>query len=827
MKIKLQGIALGIMATGGLLVPLSVMSSCNSSNDSNGIVNYMIAAKSDSQLLIADISDQKYKEISTLEKVFSGVNDSNLQNLTVNLITLTVGSSYKITLTAKEGYKINGESSLDSSVLVINTVNYLITPKSNPQLLISDIINGEHEKISTLEKVFSGVNEGNFQNLTASLFTISAGSRYKIILNAKDGYKINGESSIESINLSVVENYLIAPKSNPQLLISDIINGEHEKISTLSKVFDGINVNSLQNLTASLMTMNEGSRYKIILTAKDGYKINGELSLESNVLVIIVNYDITTKSNPQLANTDISDDGYKEISTLSKVFDGINVNSLQNLTPSLKIFNEGAGCEITLTANEGYKINGQSSLKSDFITVAQSNINITPKALPTWTLSFNDLDGDNWKKLETIEKVFEFGVQITNQEELDKIFEISINNSISATKVIALSVKPGYLINNSTIRTISSNPFTKPINYLVDVVANPFEETIRLSEIIVGEGYKNFSVISKLFTGAGISKDSLANMNMVLIEITPKLQYQIKLTPKGGYNFNGKNEEISSAIFTVKFININIELMSSVPQNLTEQDLHRDRIKLKAFLSQFFVLSDQQDQDWINNTLNVAYIRNETENSHRIELSPKDMDVKLNSHDVINSNKFSLIFPIHIDGVIKNPIPLDIIQIMPENLSKLEVLSLVFNVGWLTQANLDQKDIYVAFRAGDKIVLTANQSRGYKILLKDGTYHDSIESEFFNRSYDVTMSLQPKPEIQISNKVTQKDIDNVNSVETLSKLFNGMIEKKHLNWFKTVTIGNDETNSSKKRVLLVLKNGYTFGGTTGGTTIQSSPFTVA
>ncbi|MGL5617727.1 MAG: hypothetical protein ACRCWU_01575, partial [Metamycoplasmataceae bacterium] len=77
MKIKFQRIVLGVMATG-LLVPLFVVASCNSSD---GVVNYDITPKDAPQLLITDIVDDEYKKISTLEKVFDGINANNLQNL--------------------------------------------------------------------------------------------------------------------------------------------------------------------------------------------------------------------------------------------------------------------------------------------------------------------------------------------------------------------------------------------------------------------------------------------------------------------------------------------------------------------------------------------------------------------------------------------------------------------------------------------------------------------------------------------------------------------------------------------------------------------------
>ncbi|MGL5684371.1 MAG: hypothetical protein ACRCXQ_01090 [Vagococcus fluvialis] len=121
------------MTTGGLLVPIAVMASCSSSD----VTNYEITPKSNPKLLETDIQGDKYKELSTLEKVFDGLDDNKVKNLNIKLESINSEDTiYKITLTAKTGFTINGVTTITSQEFTIenNLVIKAIGVGSNPPL---------------------------------------------------------------------------------------------------------------------------------------------------------------------------------------------------------------------------------------------------------------------------------------------------------------------------------------------------------------------------------------------------------------------------------------------------------------------------------------------------------------------------------------------------------------------------------------------------------------------------------------------------------------------------------------------------------------------
>ncbi|MGL5643313.1 MAG: hypothetical protein ACRCW3_00830, partial [Metamycoplasmataceae bacterium] len=517
MIINLKKLTLGIMTTGGLLVPISVMASCSSSD----VVNYEISAKSNPKLLREDIQGDKYQELSTLEKIFTGLDDNKLKNLNIKLDSINEENTiYKITLTAKSGFTINNGTTITSQefILETNLVIRALGVGNNPPLAawpidINDVVNDNYKSLATLRKLFLLDDRITDQTTLDEMVNItkSEGNTNTITLSVKNDFSINNVQSITSKEFEMPTNILVETQNNipNDIIMSDIAGNNFMNFSVLQKLFVGadFNSNNLANMEVVRITIVQGSKYKIELKSKPGYNINGS----------------------------------------------------------------------------------SEAISSGEFNVLAFNINAQINELPAWTLTFNDLDGDNWKQLETIKKLFTFNLEIDSQEKLDEMFDISITSN--TIKSITLNTKPGFTINGG--ETLTSNQFEIPVNYIIEIVEDPSIFIIRLSQI-VNQGYKNLSLISKLFMGTGISDASLLNMNIELITHVPDLTYQIKLTPKDGFNINGLKQEIISEELTVKFIEETIEQsFQPLPPNLTLSEIQDfDKIKTKEFLSQFFVLND-------------------------------------------------------------------------------------------------------------------------------------------------------------------------------------------------------------------------------------------
>ncbi|MGL5590955.1 MAG: hypothetical protein ACRDCH_02695 [Metamycoplasmataceae bacterium] len=659
MIINLKKLTLGIMTTGGLLVPISVMASCSSSD----VVNYEISAKSNPKLLREEIQGNKYQELSTLEKIFTGLDDNKLKNLNIKLESINEENTiYKITLTAKSGFTINDGTTITSQEFTLET-NLIIRAlgvENNPPLAawpidINDFAEDNYKSLATLRKLFLLDDRITDQTTLDEMVNItkSEGNTNTITLSAKNDFSINNVQSIISKEFEMPTNILIEAQNNipNDIIMSDIAGNNFMNFSVLQKLFVGadFNSNNLANMEVVRITVVQGSKYKIELKSKPGYNINGS----------------------------------------------------------------------------------SEAISSGEFNVLAFNINAQINELPAWTLTFNDLDGDNWKQLETIKKLFTFNLEIDSQEKLDEMFDISITSN--TIKSITLNTKPGFTINGG--ETLTSNQFEIPVNYIIEIVEDPSIFIIRLSQI-VNQGYKNLSLISKLFMGTGISDASLLNMNIELITHVPDLTYQIKLTPKDGFNINGLKQEIISEELTVKFIEETIEhSFQPLPSNLTLSEIQDlDKIKTKEFLSQFFVLNDLRDQAWIDRTLIVTWnMVVGTTDQYEITLTATSIDIKLNGEETFASKPFEVITPLEMGNLIQNPGPVTVADLNATNLSTVQTLSKLFDLGSIEQNNITN-NLTVSVTnntAGSNAIVTLTANKGYKFLFPDGQYTDSISSVEF------------------------------------------------------------------------------------------------
>ncbi|MGL5643553.1 MAG: hypothetical protein ACRCW3_02145, partial [Metamycoplasmataceae bacterium] len=348
----------------------------------------------------------------------------------------------------------------------------------------------------------------------------------------------------EDVDLKITE------KTNPEVSENDLDGDNYKSLATLQKVFTGITASDLANVTVTKETVNV-DEYVIVLTAKEGYTIGGQKTLRSATFKLSINMEITPKTDPTLLQQDIEGEEYKTLTTLEKVFDGVTASNLGNLTVSI----EGPMVDsytITLTANEGYLINGQKTLTSASFILSAVNMDITARSLTPNEIKASDVDNEAFKSYATLQKLFEFDTAVVTEELLDEAVVVTMAPmSGNQPRIVTLETKPGYAING--VGTLDSNQFIIPINYVINKAAT-VPTDIKPSDI-ENDNYKTWAVVSKLFTGADFTQSMLGNLDIELLPITEGQTYQIKLTPKNNFHINGGTTGITSDTFTLSVTN--------------------------------------------------------------------------------------------------------------------------------------------------------------------------------------------------------------------------------------------------------------------------------
>ncbi|MGL5205515.1 MAG: hypothetical protein ACRC7B_01210, partial [Metamycoplasmataceae bacterium] len=168
-------------------------------------------------------------------------------------------------------------------------------------------------------------------------------------------------------------------------------------------------------------------------------------------------------------------------------------------------------------------------------------------------------------------------------------------------RFVTLAANSGYTIGN--MLSLNSNNFIIPINYVINKVTN-VPSNIKPSDI-VGDNYKRWPVVSKLFTGSDFNEQMLVNLDIELITITVNSSYQIKLTPLTDFYINGGLDGITSDAFTLAIINLNIITEHTNPQDITLKNLEDSAyIHSIQFLDKLFNLNSLTQTD-IDNGVNV------------------------------------------------------------------------------------------------------------------------------------------------------------------------------------------------------------------------------
>ncbi|MGL4183591.1 MAG: hypothetical protein ACRCRP_00465 [Metamycoplasmataceae bacterium] len=331
-----------------------------------------------------------------------------------------------------------------------------------------------------------------------------------------------------------------------------------KKIIVLKKMFTGIDLENQNKFNVSIDENNV-----VTLTAIEGYKISGELSLSAPAYSI--NLAITVKAGPiTLTGMDIIDiSGQhipKKIVALSKLFDGVDF--INQLHFSTKI---ETGNIVTLTANKGFDFNNKESISSNTYkeTVSALDITLKPaaKLFSTEDTIINDkLDNDfSFAQLDVLEKLFS-GVSISNYE----YFTFEIIN-----KVVTLKAKPGIVFGADAAsgkNTLVAPAYSIYINLDISIIKNNISLSITdLADLQGTNADKKLVVLQKLFEGPGLT---LANQSHFSITIDNKNKL-ITLLANDGYAF-GFEFMLQTVYTTAKKV---LKITPKANPTITRQDV--------------------------------------------------------------------------------------------------------------------------------------------------------------------------------------------------------------------------------------------------------------
>ncbi|MGL5205851.1 MAG: hypothetical protein ACRC7B_03010 [Metamycoplasmataceae bacterium] len=521
-------------------------------------------------------------------------------------------------------------------------------------------------------------------------------------------------------------------------------------------------------------------------------------------------FKITAITNPTVIETDIEGEAFKSLATLQKLFSGITQSDLNNIivTKESVATNEYV---IVLTANEGYTISGQSTLRSATITLSVKlplELNIAAKTLMPNEIKAADVEGNAFKSYATLQKLFEFDTIVITEELLNRAVTVSMTPMTGdQPRVVTLTANNDFTINGA--QSLESNSFTISfnVNYVIQKTAT-VPTNIKPSDI-ADDKYKMWPIVSRLFNGSGFGAGVLVNLDIRLITVVSGLTYQIELIPLTGFEINGESTGIISNEFTLSITNLDITAKSSDPQDITFKNLEDGAyIQSKAFLEKLFNIDAALTQTVIDNTINVEF-SNITGDQYEIRLTTKSIDYNINGQTTIESNPFSTVINIDISAL--NPITQDIsiLDLVPgSTLESLNTLQKAFNIA-ADQGLIDLGlEVVLEDLANDRAIITLQRKTGY--IINDGINNvESISSESFTKLMVITGSPRTAP--LTSTKMTSDHVvANLHTFNTLNNFFEG-ITSEMINRDFTARLNNLETGFSTITLTANDKNLFSTG----------------
>ncbi|MGL5519861.1 MAG: hypothetical protein ACRDBR_00310 [Metamycoplasmataceae bacterium] len=462
-------ISLGFLSTISITVPILATVSCASTDTPVDNKYLIIIARQDPKILGSDIDALKGSDLpaqlTALQKLFGGPGLTLTNQVNFRI---AINEDQKIvTLTAINGFTINGKSVLESNKYIIEPVveiiDLTITPTIDPKLTDAEVAilkaADDNAKWPVLQKLFTGKD---FVSANQDKFTATFDeAKLTVTLTAKTGFTIGGKQSLS--NTFTIDNNPVIPtdlkitvKSNVTLSViqfENLVSGtDAEKQAVLGLLFDPITADNYQKFTFTVKELT------VTLIAKPG-SIFGTSQTLSNTFTVNTppvtptDLKITAKSNVKLTTAQVGSlstgtDTEKQ-TVLSLLFDPITAENYKNFNFTI------VDSTVTLIAKQGF-IFGTSQTLINTFTIDNPKVNLNIRATGNPRLNGNQiidlLSTTPANQLIALQLLFT-GVDLI-QDNLTK-FTVSINQQ---TNIVTLTAAEGFSINNQN--TLSSASYT-------------------------------------------------------------------------------------------------------------------------------------------------------------------------------------------------------------------------------------------------------------------------------------------------------------------------------------------------------------------------------
>ncbi|MGL5358007.1 MAG: hypothetical protein ACRC9U_03070 [Metamycoplasmataceae bacterium] len=573
------------------------------------------------------LGNEVANKILSLNKLFTGIDNNNIKFFTIEKIDDSNNKPTNIKLTAKTGYIFNNkDQSITSNKFTIDSE---VTPPGTTELKISkrintieltqsefDILKGKDGVVtesikSILDRIFDGIDSTNISKI---LFTLNE-KETKITIKPIDGYHFTNNLSILEVPYTIASkvniNIDVSAKTITEKILDKDINNivgnvDANKISSLGKLFTGINNTNIKFFTTEKIDIN-GKTTNVKLIVNNGYIFNNTsttltsktFTINGEVIPPITDkkLNVTAKTSVEGAaltfpdlrviyRGDTSDE--EKLSILNKVFDGINLDNIQYIKSDYV----RTKTQIVLTTKLDYTFpDGSSTLYS--ITFPEAQNVFIPAVAKTGNLEFTDQDAEamistnNDLKLKALSKIFD-GL---NKDNIKGIVDPLLGN---ARNTVFIYKSMGYdfpdnkkHIESSRVKGISELIYIEPIQYPSGIYKEDFTN-IRDPKISRQE---KIHIFLKFFQPESGWVDEFDSVNIKSI-----VDNKITLEAKKGFIFlvkNGKNvyeitsNPVTSFAAAPQFLNIGLVPKTKPITSTDITDLNNPTKKL-GVLNKYF-----------------------------------------------------------------------------------------------------------------------------------------------------------------------------------------------------------------------------------------------
>ncbi|MGL6124873.1 MAG: hypothetical protein ACRC1F_00060, partial [Metamycoplasmataceae bacterium] len=711
-------------------------------------------------IYFVDIKDGKYQNINILKRLFDDINEADKANMDIFIQNETTVGQHIITLLAKDNYTFLSDNGDPTSIISIafESIHFELDIKAiNPNKAITQKDIDELESTYPLDifkLLFDGVNLDNYQNLTWRLILPENGrNTFTIKLDAKYGYLINGNPSLESKSFNVILG--ITNISNVSISESDI-NKIHER-DTLSKIFSGIEKNEMDSIES--VTLNPVTKgYTVTLKAKNGYLMteNGTNGIISNVFK--VNLNIQANDPVVIFQEDIQGVQASSLETLQKVFSGINDGNYSKIKSAQlsPVPAPDLGYQITLEAEDRYLINGIETYQSSYFEISLK-IAKHPKIENVFS---SDIKPINLQSFNTLKKIF-----LIDEADVKHVSAELKTDWPNGQMSIVLRAKDGFIFFQNDDKKLESDPFDLT-NVELAINAKNVPESIVSTDIIPSK-LQSLDTLRKLFDGNDLNLQNVFNFKATLLTNKPNGKMSVLLEAKPGYSFAGTAPKIESEPFDLANIELSISKKPSASgQILSTEIANQDNISIDT-LKKLFEGTDLEENN-IGDKFTV-HIEDGANNAKIIVLKATSGFSFAGGDNELKSEEFLVTTVLDISPVDVIPTDIKFIDLMNSGYEDIKILEKLFK-------NIKESDIpniTIEMTNKDKVgehIITLTANSNYTFIDGNGGVISNISVTF--TSIDVVLAISQK--VDAITSIPFDSNENLEDITFLELYFNGL-----------------------------------------------------